>query len=215
MKENKLKTIIESIHEWDIQCFHKINNWTEKKASWLKYYTHVGSLFFWIASYIVTGLISWIIKSPTGWLIVKLSVTNYISIVIILIIKLKIGRIRPCFALNNVNLRENKKLFHGPSLPSGHVQLFFSNSLIITHVLFKSFPQLSIIILLILVASCIILAFSRVFVGVHYPIDTIIAFFSGAVVYLLTIYFFYPLLIQNAIERLELLIHSFTVNAVR
>lgn len=79
------------------------------------------------------------------------------------LIKDLIGRLRPCFTLDNVNLLIS--CGSGKSMPSSHAVNNFALATILTYY----FPRFKIAFYTI--ASLI--AFSRVYVGVHYPSDVV------------------------------------------
>ena len=93
------------------------------------------------------------------------------------VVKPLVGRIRPCNVLENVRLLVNctKSL----SFPSGHATNMFTGTLILSSVYRKL--QIPLIIIAILVA------YSRIYVGVHYPLDVLIGSFLGILCALITI----------------------------
>ncbi len=79
------------------------------------------------------------------------------------LIKPMVDRIRPCHVLENVHLLINcTKSF---SFPSSHATNMFTGTMILSFI----YPKLRIALLFI--ASMV--AYSRVYVGVHYPLDAI------------------------------------------
>nr|MDO8109008.1 phosphatase PAP2 family protein [Candidatus Sigynarchaeota archaeon] len=186
-------SIMARIKAWDIKTFYRINRWDGKVARFLKYYTHIASSPFWTVLMSTLFLFSWLARNPVGWAFVKYAAANVSSILIILAIKIKINRKRPCFALQDVVVRTGPRHFKGPSFPSGHVQFFLSNMLIITTIVSWYEPTTWSWMLPVILVMTVLIAASRVYVGVHYPTDVIAAFVSGTIVYFLTIYLTYPL----------------------
>lgn len=84
-----------------------------------------------------------------------------------------IDRERPCFALPEARLLLSKQP-HSPSFPSGHA----TNSAAVAVVLFRYVPALRWLGL----AAAILLAYSRVYVGVHYPSDVLCGALIGTLV---------------------------------
>ncbi len=77
------------------------------------------------------------------------------------LIKPLVGRIRPCNVLENVHLLVNcTKSF---SFPSSHATNMFTGTLILSYV----YPRWKIALLFI----AALVAYSRIYVGVHYPLD--------------------------------------------
>ena len=78
------------------------------------------------------------------------------------------GRIRPCAVLHGVNLLASCN--HSFSLPSGHAV----NSVALAVILGSMYPRLTPVVVLLAFLVC----YSRVYVGVHYPLDVV----AGALV---------------------------------
>jgi undecaprenyl-diphosphatase len=156
----------------------------------------------------ILAILSWLLKLQVGWMVVKLFVANTTGIFIVLLVKLKIRRVRPCFVLPNVVVRTSPRWFRGTSLPSGHVQYFLSNMLVVTTAL-ATWSQWAIAPMLVLtVPTVIMVALSRVHVGVHYPTDVIAGLITGTLVYCLTITVLYPLVWSPIFAFLDRIIHS-------
>jgi len=88
------------------------------------------------------------------------------------LLKPMIGRLRPCHALENINLLVN--CGGGKSMPSSHAANAFGQA-----VLFSAMYRRWAWPLLVFAA---LVALSRVFVGVHYPFDILVGSILGAVV---------------------------------
>jgi len=67
----------------------------------------------------------------------------------------------------------------GESLPSGHASTSFAGALVLAYLVRRAVPALFVLATLI--------AFSRVYIGVHYPLDVVAGAVLGAVVGLATI----------------------------
>jgi len=123
----------------------------------------------WIPVYIILFL----------WLLVKGGKEGRIIFVLLLVciiltdqisaslIKEWVGRLRPCKTLDDINLLVN--CGSGKSFPSSHATNNFGAAVILTHFR-KSWAP-------ILFSIAFLVSISRVFVGVHYPIDIL----SGAI----------------------------------
>lgn len=192
MDEKERKSLISRIQEWDVRNFRKINQSNSGWIGWLKYYTHLGFIGTWVIIGASIAIYSFIVKSPLGWEFFYLFCTNLASATIITLVKLKVGRIRPCHALDGVILRTSKRFFKGPSFPSGHAHYFFSNTLLITYTISKVCPVYLPVVLSCFIIMSALMALSRIFIGVHYPTDVIFAFPFGVAEFFLTVYLLYP-----------------------
>ena len=93
------------------------------------------------------------------------------------VVKPLVGRIRPCNVLENVRLLVNcpKSL----SFPSGHATNIFTGTLILSSI----YQRLRIPLIII----AILVAYSRIYVGVHYPLDVLVGGLLGILCALITI----------------------------
>ncbi|NMC06738.1 MAG: phosphatase PAP2 family protein [Candidatus Lokiarchaeota archaeon] len=179
---------------WDIKWFRRINGWSSPAASFLGHYTHVASSWTWAIITVAMFFIAWLGRVPFAWAFVKHAVANTSSLLVVLIIKRKINRIRPCYELDNVVIRTAPQHYRGSSFPSGHVQFFLSNMLVLATVAsyFAGAGVWSWMLPLSL-AMDVLVALSRVYVGVHYPTDVLAGFFSGLLIYCFTMLVMFPL----------------------
>jgi undecaprenyl-diphosphatase len=201
------QTFASRVKAWDIKWYRRINGLPSKAANFLKYYTHVASSWTWGTIMVGMYLVAWLGHVPFAWAFVKYAVANISSIFIIVAIKLKINRIRPCFVLENVTVRTAPSHYRGPSFPSGHVQFFLSNMLVLTTIASQETqPGIWCWMLPLVLVMTALIAISRVYVGVHYPTDVIGGFFSGAIIYLLTVFLTFPLW-SVAFNWIDVLIH--------
>jgi undecaprenyl-diphosphatase len=74
-----------------------------------------------------------------------------------------VGRIRPCHALENIHLLINCTRSY--SFPSSHATNIFTGAVILSFI----YPKLRIVLLFI----ATMVAYSRIYVGVHYPLDAL------------------------------------------
>ena len=94
------------------------------------------------------------------------------------LIKEFIGRIRPCHTLSDVHLLIN--CGSGKSFPSSHAVNNFAGAVLISHF----YPDLRYLIY----SGAFIVAISRVFVGVHYPFDTLGGIIIGTLIGLFMVF---------------------------
>ncbi len=114
---------------------------------------------------IIAGLILWLVlgSSRDRWTVVLCLVALVVSNLCVELLKHSFARIRPCHELEWVRtLRGCGRTY---SLPSGHT----SNIFAITGVLSVKYRKLR--YLLFLFAT--VIAWSRMYVGVHYPLDVL------------------------------------------
>jgi membrane-associated phospholipid phosphatase len=187
-------TMAERVHAWDVKWYRRINGWTSRPATFLKHYTHVASTPTWSVLMVAMFFIAWLGHNPFAWAFVKYAFANVTSIFVILAVKFKINRVRPCYVLENVIVRTAPRYYKGPSFPSGHVQFFLSNMLVLTTIV-SNFAGADVWywMLPLLLGMTTLVALSRLYVGVHYPTDVLAGFASGTLIYLLTIFLTFPL----------------------
>ncbi|MEJ2277691.1 MAG: phosphatase PAP2 family protein [Candidatus Lokiarchaeota archaeon] len=109
------------------------------------------------------------------------------GLIIIVPIKELVNRIRPYDELIQVNNLEHKPT--SSSFPSWHAYNITSQGLIIG---FLSGSPILIILMLVIV---LIVSFSRIQLGVHYPTDVLVGGILGIIGFIFTIYFFAPLIV--------------------
>ncbi len=127
--------------------------------------TYAGSVFFWI----FITLIIWLKKQRkvATYMICAL----IIDTVFMAILKWTFLRPRPFETHSSIKVLD---IENGPSFPSGHSARAFSAAIVIGS--FYTKARIPLFILAILVAL------SRIYVGVHYPLDVIYGAFNGVLV---------------------------------
>lgn len=106
------------------------------------------------------------------------------------LIKDLVGRLRPCKELENINLLIN--CGSGKSFPSAHATNNFAAAITLSY-FFRKY-------IFIFMSIAILVALSRVFVGVHYPIDITAGAILGTLISL-TLIFIFNKLIRNKIIK--------------
>ncbi len=179
--------------EWDVEKFREINTWEGTFARFLNVFTHFGGHQAWGLVFVGIVGLALLTKEPVAWTLVKLGFSNVWSVMVIYIVKARIHRPRPYKVLRNVKIRVSLRHARGHSFPSGHVQFHFSNMCLATLVLGPLSPVLPWILVPATVVTSILIAISRVHVGVHYPSDVIAGFGSGMLIFCITVLVTYPI----------------------
>jgi len=171
-------SLLEKIIQIDISIFYILNN----KAT---------NVVFDFLMPILTNLDYW--KIPLAVMVVLLAIfgkrKGRIAVVLLVlgvalsdqicntVVKPLVGRMRPCNVLDNVRLLVNctKSL----SFPSSHATNIFTGTLILSYI----YRRLQIPLMII----AILVAYSRIYVGVHYPLDVLMGILLGVLCALITI----------------------------
>lgn len=148
------------LHHKELRLFFYINH--KMQHAILQYIlniiTHIGGAVFTIASTLSIAIFAAGTLSKTGW---QAFTALAISHVPVAIIKRIYPRLRPYLALPRTNI--GKQLLKDHSFPSGHSTAVFAS--ITPFVLAYPFTSF------ILVPIAITVAFSRIYLGLHYPSD--------------------------------------------
>ena len=176
-----LYSIIEKIVQWDTALFFVLN-------------VKVQNGFLDILMPILTNLNYW--RIPLALMVVALAVfgkkRGRIAIALLIVgiaisdqicntlIKPLVGRIRPCNVLENFHLLIN--CTRSFSFPSSHATNMFTGTLILSYV----YPRWKIALLFI----AALVAYSRIYVGVHYPLDAAGGTFLGIICSEIVIYIY-------------------------
>lgn len=153
----------------DLEIFNFINQ-TISNPIFDKFFPFITSIKNWIIAYIILWFILFFKGGKKG----KIAAITVIFLIITSdqissnLLKNFFDRIRPCNALDNVNLLISKtKSF---SFPSSHAV----NNFAVATFFYKLYPKFK----WILFTIAALMAFSRPYVGVHYPSDI----FFGAII---------------------------------
>jgi len=166
----------QNLDRWDHDLFFKMYRHDPPKAELLimKFISIMGSLFFWISLSLVIYIISRITDQYT--LFSMMSGMFDQSILLFFIVNYIFKRPRPFVTYNTVKPRD--KSGRGFSFPSGHTTFFMIYGFLF------SFYFNSPLLLIITIGCSIPLAYSRIKLGVHYPLDTIVGIIFGVLVFL-------------------------------
>lgn len=152
--------ILSLIWDFNVYLFYLINlNLQNPILDYLMpIITILGSFYLWIIGLIILFIFGGLKEKNTAVLGI---ITIILSTAIIVVLKFVIAEPRPFIVLDNVNLLESVNSF---SFPSNHAATAFAGSLILG----KKYGY----IYLLMILACLV-AFSRVYIGVHYPLDII------------------------------------------
>ncbi|MBD3337760.1 MAG: phosphatase PAP2 family protein [Candidatus Lokiarchaeota archaeon] len=175
------RNLINKIEEWDQKVFLSLykSGFSKKIKQAAKIYSFFGNYYFWGILWFSLAIYGYITKEYslfvllTGGFIQSMSLHMFIRYKIV-------NRNRPFITLKNHGVKQHdRSIRENKSFPSGHVTfiMFFG--------LLFSFYFQSDLILIIFIGADIIMAISRIILGVHYPLDTIFGFVFGFVFYYL------------------------------
>lgn len=157
-----LVLFLNSAISFDESLFSLINNSTNSYLfSFFNLITYLGSSIFWILLIIIFWL-----KNQRK-LSLQLLFAFILDTVALSILKVVFLRPRPSQAINIIDLDI------GPSFPSGHSERAFSGAVVLANH-YKKYNWLFYIL-------SILVSFSRVYIGLHYPLDVLIGAINGII----------------------------------
>ena len=178
------KELLYRIDEWDQKVILKYNGIGGKPFTcFLKMASFFGRETIW---FILMAYYLFIWYDP--YLLAHISITFLIGIVLIAPIKKLFERSRPFETLKNLNVLEREPTSR--SFPSWHAYNITSQGLLFGYLLN------SLIFTVLFLIFSIIVAFSRIQLGVHYPSDVIAGFFIGIIGFFLSVFLLSPLLLE-------------------
>jgi len=178
------KELLHRVIEWDRKVILKYNGIGGKPFTYfLKIVSFFGRETIWL---ILMAYYLFIWYDP--YLFAHISITFLIGIVLIASIKKLFERSRPFETLENLNVLEREP--SSRSFPSWHAYNITSQGLLFGYLLN------SLIFTVLFLILAIIVAFSRIQLGVHYPSDVIAGFFIGIIGFFLSVFLLSPLFLE-------------------
>jgi len=170
--EASLKELITKIEEWDTKVFLSFykSRFSESTKTVANIYSFFGNFYFWGAIWLIMAVWSFIVRDYD--LVILFSGAFNQGFIIYLIIRYKvINRNRPYITLENEGVsKHDDYIVEDKSFPSGHVTFFLYFGFIF------AFYYNSAAILIIFLILDILMAFSRLILGVHFPTDVLFGF---------------------------------------
>jgi len=189
----ELKEFSNRIDEWDQKIIVKYNGIGGKPVTYiLKFLSFFGRETIWIFL-IAFYLFIW--YDP--FLLANLVAIFLTGLLLILAIKQTVNRSRPFDKLEKDKLKVLEKKPRSKSFPSWHSYNIVAYGLLIGFFFLKS-PLITINMQVL----AIIISFSRIQLGVHYPSDVIFGYFIGIIGFLFSIYIVAPIF-QIILEYFE------------
>lgn len=176
--------MIESLQQFDVELFLKIHRGLANPFfDWLL--PLMRNRFFWAPLYLFIIVFSFIEYKKKGWYIIGMLLVTFAigDLVSSRVIKPLVARIRPCNEITLVNdIIHRAPCGSGYSFPSAHATNHFAIAVFLIFVFYHRWKP----ILPIGLFWAFIISFSQIYVGVHYPIDTMAGAILGTLIGLLT-----------------------------
>ena len=189
----EFKVFSNKIDEWDKRVIIKYNGIGGKPVIYiLKFLSFFGRETLWI---FLIAFFLFIWYDP--FLLANLSAIFLTGLLLIVTIKQTVNRARPFDKLEKEKLKVLEKKPNSKSFPSWHSYNIVAYGLLIGFFFLKS-PTMTIIMQIL----AVIVSFSRIQLGVHYPSDVIFGYFIGIIGFLLSVLIVAPIF-QIIFENFE------------
>lgn len=174
---------ISEIFIQNINLFYIINGGIESNLLdfLMPLITNLGSIVAWVA----VCVLLYIFGGEKGRKVAILGLTAlFISNIIVYLLKLIIAEPRPFLALPNVEVLASA---NGYSFPSGHTASSFAAAVVIGLKYKLRFHRKTYSLIYPLLTFAGVIGFSRIYIGVHYPLDVVFGAIIGILSAILTL----------------------------
>jgi undecaprenyl-diphosphatase len=183
----EFKEFSNRIDQWDQKIVLKYNGFGGKSTTIiLRIISFLGRETLWL---ILIAFYLFIWYDP--FLLAYISATFLTGLILILVIKQTVKRKRPFERFEDNRIVVFERMPSSRSFPSWH-----SYNVMVYGLLFGLFFMNSLFITILILIVTIIVSFSRIQLGVHYPSDVIFGCIFGIIGFLLTIFLTGPLTLQ-------------------
>jgi undecaprenyl-diphosphatase len=189
----ELKNISNKIIKWDQRIILKYNGFGGKSLTFfLKFISFFGRETIWL---LLMWYYCFIWYDP--FIFSYITTVFVIGLIIIAPVKKLVERERPFEKMESIKVLEPKPTSR--SFPSWHAYNVTSQGLLVGYLLN------SMIITILAIVFTLLVAFSRIQLGVHYPIDVIVGFILGIIGFVISSLIFAPIF-MDLIKIIEMLI---------
>jgi len=174
--EASFKDLINKIEEWDTKVFLSFykSKFSDRSKKFAEVYSFFGNYYFWGALWLAMGIYGYITKDY--YLFILFTGAFDQGFILYILIRYKVvNRNRPFITLEEHGVKQHDGLIaESKSFPSGHVTFFLYFGIIFAYY-FNSW-----LLLFIFIGLDVIMALTRLSLGVHFPTDVIFGFVFGA-----------------------------------
>jgi len=174
----------ESLQQFDLELFIEIHRgFSNSFFDWLL--PLMRNRYFWAPLYLFIIVFCFIEYRKKAWYILGMLLATFAmgDLTASRLIKPLVARIRPCNDINLVNdIIHRVPCGSGYSFPSAHATNHFAIAIFLIFVFYSKWKP----VLPLGLFWAFIISFSQIYVGVHYPVDTMVGALLGTTIGLIT-----------------------------